>query len=173
MNEKRKHFPKNNPAGKLENPVHILYKGGITVDDMEQRVWQRVMQQPQAEASPLKAIAVEVQAAMAEYRQLLKSRVESHRELGKRLLTAEQENLACLRGLHYLQTGEPMKLPMVSALPADLKRMVRRYHSSRRIWLEYVSRSAEPEWGTVYGEMAKRQEQQCDRLCQLLGHMKA
>ena len=172
MNEKRKHFPKNNPAGKLENPVHILYKGGITVDDMEQRVWQRVMQPGQQTQTDLKPLAMESQGAMAEYRQLLKSRVESIRELGRQLVKTEQENLANLRGLHYLQTGEPMKLPMVSALPADLKRMVRRYHSSRRIWLEYVSRSAEPEWGTVYGEMAKRQEQQCDRLCQLLGHMK-
>ena len=142
------------------------------MNEMEQRVWQRVMQQPQAEASPLKAIAVEVQAAVAEYRQLLKSRVESHRELGKRLLTAEQENLACLRGLHYLQTGESMKLPMVNAMPVDLHRFVRRYHNTRKLLTEFTARSAEPEWGCVFCEMASRQQMQCDRLCQLVGHMK-
>ena len=172
MNEKRKHFAKNNLLRKLENPVHMLYKGGIKLQEMEKRVWQRVMQQTQPENTALKSLAMESQEAMTEYRQLLKAKVESIREVGRQLLKAEQENMACLRGMHYLQTGEPMKLPMVSALPADLKRMVRRYHSGRRIWLEYVSRSAEPEWGTVFGEMAKRQEQQCDRLCQLVGHMK-
>ena len=142
------------------------------MNEMEQRVWQRVMQQPQAETSPLKAIAVEVQEAVGEYRQLLKSRVESHRELGRRLLAAEQENLACLRGIHYLQTGEPMKLPMVNTIPVDLRRFVRRYHSARKLLTEFTARSAEPEWGCVFCEMARRQQMQCDRLCQLVGHMK-
>ena len=99
----------------MENSVHILYKGGITVDDMEQKVWQRVMQPGQQTQTDLKPLAMESQGAMAEYRQLLKSRVESIRELGRQLVKTEQENLASLRGLHYLQTGEPMKLPMVSA----------------------------------------------------------
>ena len=139
---------------------------------MEHRVWQRVMQQSQPEGSSLKAIAMNTQEAIGEYRQLLKSRVESHRELGRRLLNTEQENLAALRGLQYLQTSEPLKLPMGNPIPVDCKRMVRRYYKARKMLTEYMARSAEPEWGSVFAAMAKRQEKQCDWLCQLVGHMK-
>ena len=172
MNEKRKHFAKNNLLRKLENPVHMLYKGGIKLQEMEKRVWQRVMQQTQPENTALKSLAIESQEAMTEYRQLLKAKVESVREVGRQLLKAEQENMACLRGLHYLQTGEQMKVSMGNLFPVDLKRMVRRYHRARRQLMEYTARSAEPEWGCVFQAMAKRQEGQCDRLCQLVGYMK-
>ena len=142
------------------------------MNEMEQRVWQRVIQQPQAESPSMKAMAMEAQEAIGEYRQLLKSRVESHRELGRRLLAAEQENLAALRGLHYLQTAESLKLPMGNPIPVDCKRMVRRYYKTRKMLTEYMARSAESEWGCVFGAMAKRQEKQCDWLCQLVGHMR-
>jgi hypothetical protein len=142
------------------------------VNGMERSVWQRVRPEMQTENATLKVLAMETQQAIGEYRQLLKSRVESHRELGRRLLASEQENMACLQGLHYLQTGEPMKLPMTNPIPVDVKRMVRRYHSARKMLGEYMAGSAQPEWGVVYQAMAKRQEKQCDWLCQLVGHMK-
>ena len=142
------------------------------MQEMEKRVWQRVMAQPRQEASNLKTLAIDTQEALGEYRQLLKAKVESIREVGRQLLKVEQENMACLRGLHYLQTGEQMKVSMGNLFPVDLKRMVRRYHSARRQLMEYTARSAEPEWGCVFQAMAKRQEGQCDRLCQLLGYMK-
>ena len=142
------------------------------MNEMEQRVWNRVMQPTQTEWSSLKAIAMNAQEAIGEYRQLLKSRVESHRELGRRLLASEQENLAALRGLHYLQTAEVLKLPMGNPISVDCKRVTHRYYKARKMLTEYMARSAEPEWGCVFGAMAKRQEKQCDWLCQLVGHMK-
>jgi len=142
------------------------------VNEMEKRVWQRVMAEKEPENTDLKQLAITAQEAMGEYRQLLRSKVESHRELGKKLLSGEQENLACLKGLHHLQMGNPMKLPMISTLPLDAKRLVRRYHSARRCLQEYTARSAEAEWGCVFQAMARRQERQCEWLAQLLGHMK-
>ena len=144
----------------------------MAVNEMEQQVWQRVMGPKQAENRELKQLAMEAQEAVGEYRHLLRSRVESQRELGRQLMNAEQENLSCLKGLHYLQTGSAMKLPMTNGGSCDVKKMVRRYHVSRRTLAEYMARSAEAEWGCVYQAMAKRQEKQCDRLAQLLGHMK-
>ena len=142
------------------------------MNEMEQRVWHRVMQPPQGEMTALKPLAMESHQAVSEYRQLLKSRVESVRELGRQLVKAEQENLASLRGLHFMQTGEQMKLPMTNTFPADIKRMIRRYHSARKQLVEYMARSSEQDWGCVFLAMAKRQEGQCDLLCQLVGHMK-
>ena len=141
------------------------------MNEMEQRVWQRVAVSKEPENRELKQLAMEAQEAAAEYRHLLRSKIESHRELGRQLLKAEQENLACLKGLYYLQTGSSMKLTMVNVMGWDVRKMVRRYHLSRRTLSEYMARSAEGEWGCVYMAMAKRQEQQCDRLAQLLGHM--
>ena len=151
--------------------LHSIWKGGMAVNEMEQRVWNRVMGQKEVQNRELKELAMEAQQAAAEYRYLLRSKQESHRELGRQLLKAEQENLACLKGLHYLQTGIAMRLPMASPGVWDIKRMVRRYHVSRRTLAEYMARTAESEWGTVFLAMAKRQEGQCDRIARLLGHM--
>jgi len=152
--------------------MHSIGKGGMAVNEMEQRVWQRVMGEKEPENTDLRQLAITSQEAVAEYRQLLRSKVESHRDLGKKLLSGEQENLACLKGLHQLQTGNSMKLPILQPKSVDVKTLVRRYHSARRCMAEYTARSAEAEWGCVFLAMARRQEMQCALLAQLLGHMK-
>ena len=119
------------------------------MEDLEQRVWQRVKGHQEPENSDIKQLAMESQQAAAEYRNLLRSKLESHRELGRQLLKAELENLAALKGLCFLQTGNAMRLPMESGMHWDTKKMVRRYHMSRRTLAEYMARSAEPEWGCV------------------------
>lgn len=141
------------------------------MDEMEQRVWQRVMGERNHQDRELKTLAMEAQEAISQYRMLQKSRMESHRELGRKLYAAEWENLACLKGMHYLQTGTVMKLMIAPVLPLDAKQVMRRYHAACRTLAEYTSRSAQQEWGTVFRAMADRQAGQCDRLCQLLGHM--
>lgn len=142
------------------------------MNEMEQRVWNRVRNQDPRENTELKTLAMDSQEAAAMYRQLLKSRVESHRELGKKLLTTEGEILSCLKGLCLLQTGAPMKLPMVGSVSVDAKGLIRRYHVAHRNVAEFTARSAEPEWGHVFRKVAELQERQCQTLCQLLGHMK-
>lgn len=143
----------------------------MAVKEEEQRVWQRVMDRDQPEHSGLRQLAIQAQQAASQYRRLLKSRVESHRELGKQLLATELENLAALKGLHYMQTGKSLKLPAQTPMMWDTKQILGQYHIARRMLSEYTARSAEPEWGCVFLAMAKRQEQQCDRLCRLMGHM--
>ena len=143
----------------------------MAVKEEEQRVWQRVMDRDQPDQSGLRQLAIQTQQAASQYRRLLKSRVESHRELGKQLLATELENLAALKGLHYMQTGKVLKLPAQTPMMWDTKQILGQYHIARRMLSEYTARSAEPEWGCVFLAMAKRQEQQCDRLCRLMGHM--
>ena len=143
----------------------------MAVKEEEQRVWQRVMDRDQPEQSGLRQLAIQTQQAASQYRKLLKSRVESHRELGKQLMSTELENLAALKGLHYMQTGKVLKLPAQTPMMWDTKQILGQYHIARRMLSEYTARSAEPEWGCVFLAMAKRQEQQCDRLCRLMGHM--
>jgi len=143
------------------------------MEEMEQRVWQRVMaEKGTPEESGLKVLAIASLEAAAAYRRLLRSTVEDHRELGKKLLAGEKETLACLKGLYHLQTGNPMKLPKTVPQQLDTRQLVRLYHNARRRLAEYTARSAEAEWGCVFLAMAKRQEQQCDWLAQLLGNMK-
>lgn len=143
------------------------------MEEMEQRVWQRVMgEKRQQEDNSLKTLAMASVEAMGACRHLQRSAVENQRELGRKLYAAEAENLACLKGLHYLQTGSPMKLPKPAPRQLDTRQLVRLYHSARRRLTEYTARSAEAEWGCIFLAMAKRQEQQCDILAQLLGNMK-
>lgn len=140
--------------------------------ELEQRVWQRVMGNQSVEDTQLRQLALDARQAASAYQKLLKSPVEHHRELGRKLMAGEQELLAAIRGLHYLQNGMPMKLPMSAGVTPDEKTWVKHYHCARRAMVEFTARSAEPEWGCVWSAMAKNREKQCTLLCQLLGCMK-
>ena len=143
------------------------------MDSCEQRVWQRVLgQQEIPQSAGLKALAMEAREAAREYRQLSRVCRGKQQILAKELWEAEEEAMEMLRGLHYLQTGETLRLPEPVGTGAAGKRgLMKRYHETRRRGTEFLSRSGEPEWGQVFQKLAKGQEEQCARIAALLGCM--
>lgn len=144
------------------------------MEEKEKQIWQRVFQQsPEPVNTDIKALAAEAMEAAGVYRNLAQVTAGREKEQLKVLLEEEQKNLSCLKGLYRMQTGRQLKHRRFPAQERpDCSTLMKRYHCARRALTEYISRSAEPEWGCVYMAMAKRQEKQCDRLAQLLGHMK-
>lgn len=141
------------------------------MESMEQRVWQRVFSQPEQEIGGLSLgeLALQAQEAAAVYRRMLQEASGKRRELLKRLLEAECANLACLKGLHLLSGSDTRKLLCAAAGRAGEGRPEACYRSAHCLLLEYTARSAQPQFGVVFQEMARRQAQSCGILAELLG----
>ena len=144
------------------------------MEQKEKQVWQRVFEQhPEPLNTDIQTLAAEAMEAAGVYRNLARVTTGREKELLKVLLEEEQKNLSCLKGLYRMQAGRQLKQHRSPAQPRpEVSTLMKRYHCARRALTEYTARSAEPEWGCVYLAMAKRQEQQCDRLTQLLGQMR-
>ena len=127
------------------------------MDEMEQQVWQRIHAGPGAqgrlELRPLMALSAE---NMGVYRGMLDGK---HREKVRRLLEWEQANFRAMRGMCRLCGSDPG-----SWTPGRGKNPGRRglegcYRRAKQLLAEYMARSAEPEFGTVFRCLAQRQEE--------------
>ena len=141
------------------------------MEQREQQIWQRVLgDQTCQQETDLKTLALNSVETVAQLRQFLRSASPKERELLKELVEEEKRNLACIKGLNYLQTGQQIRLlSFPPTEPAQKRQLVKRYHCARRAMAEYTARSAESEWGCVFRDMAQRQERQCALLAQLIG----
>lgn len=138
---------------------------------VEQQVWQRVMGKPGPMlGEDLRPLMQMVQELAAVYRRLAGQSTGRSRELLRRLQEGEMANLACLKGIQTLRGG-PM--PKGNPLPGDRegagKALEKCYHRSRRLTGEYTARSAEPEFGGVFYEMAERERRLCALAAEAIG----
>lgn len=137
----------------------------------EQQVWQRVfaqdMAQPRNDLRERMAAVVEL---LSVYRHLLSVYTGKRREQLRRLYEGEQSNLARLKGISALSGGggEVLKLWQPGKEP-EKKLLIQCYHKTRRCMVEYMSHSAEPEFGMVFRTLADREGTHCAILAELLG----
>lgn len=136
----------------------------------EYRVWQRVLEEPRQEVpgEVLYRLAVLSAQALRDYGALGKSRSGTVPGAG-RLEDWERENLACIRGLFRLTAGKPLSEERI--LPrgrqgADGGLLYRRALEQLQ---EYTALSAQPRYGVVFGEMARRQTRTCAEIARILG----
>ena len=136
-----------------------------------EQVWQRVLSGPR-ETPPqdLRQLQREAMELAAVYRNLAGQLAGKCREQAHRLYLVEKANADALNGLGILtrQGGEAVKIWQPGKEPAR-KLLERCYHQTRRCMTEYMARSADGEFGTVFRKLADREEQQCLLIAQLLG----
>ncbi len=137
------------------------------------QVWERVFQppvpQPPEDLRPLMRTAMELAAV---YQYLAGLLAGKQRERVQRLGEGERANLAALKGVAFLQgqgdeilkIWKPSKRPIRTLLEGA-------YRQTRRSMSEYLSRSAEPEYGHVFRELADREVRHCLWLAEVLGGM--
>ena len=165
----RKNFRKNEAA-----PDYTGLEGGMDLENRdinEQQVWQRVMAQPEDPArDDLRGLLLAAMELAAAYRYLAGALTGRQRERAKRLHEGEQANIACLKGIGILsgRGEEVLKIWNPSKEPGR-KLLEKCYHKSRRCMVEYMSRSAETEFGTVFRKMADREGEHCAWIAELLG----
>lgn len=137
----------------------------------ERQVWQRVLSpaQSRAEADWQQLLNQAAQSAGA-YRHLTTALPQEQRPIAARLYQESLETLACLKGLCRLQGQHPGRVQPISPGRGTVDQVLTRaYHRSRRAAAEYTARWGEPEWGSVYRELSRREESHCMLLAQLMG----
>lgn len=144
------------------------------MEEAERQIWERVRGFPGEPlgGQPLQALILEAEETAGAYRQLGEA-LPKHRERLGRLQRNAQENLALLKGMAVLSGGEYRQSPRPRATGEPAARLLKKcWYRSRREWMEYTARSAEPEFGAVFQEMAARQARQCAGILQLLGEIR-
>ena len=134
---------------------------------LQTQVWQRVQgEQPRPSDQQMALLeaetAAQIQALMAYY--------PGKRQLLQKMLTQCQDHLACLRGVEYLRRGLGQEMPAVKPRLKDEAAVVRKcYVNCLNLANLYEQNRSDPEYGLVYGEMARVKGQQCMQLLMLLG----
>lgn len=127
----------------------------------ESRVWQRVRGTDQTE--DLRRLLVRQARLRAVYRQM-------SRRGGKwRLLLEQKESqIACLRGLLRIRTGQGAACPRVGETSQDLAAC---FDEERGLLAELTRLSREEELGPVFAVLLREQQKHCRLLLELLGTM--
>lgn len=140
---------------------------------LEAQVWQRVRataeEPPRSDLRQLQREAMELAAI---YRNLVAQFTGRQQEQARRLYLGEKANAQALAGIGLLsrQQGEALKLWQPGKEPAG-KVLERCYHRTRRCMTEYLARSAESEFGSVFRVLADREGEHCELIAQLLGSL--
>ncbi len=135
-----------------------------------QAVWQRVFAQPVQPDSDLRQLQLTAAEMAGIYRHLIGMHTGKQRERLRWLYEEELSNVACLKGLGILM-GKPeevLKLWTPSREPG--RRLLEKcYHLTRRMMVDCMGRSAEPEYGIVFRTLADREAAHCAAIAELLG----
>ena len=141
--------------------------------NIEAQVWQRVRsaagEPPRSDLRQLQREAMELAAV---YRTLVAQFTGRQQEQARRLYLGEKTNAQTLAGIGLLsrQTAEALKL-WQPGKEAPGKVLERCYHRTRRCMTEYLARSAEAEFGSVFRLMADREGEHCAVIAELLGSL--
>ena len=144
----------------------------MAMDELEQRVWQRVLAQrelPQ-ERSELKLLMLEAMERKNILYRIFGVASGKQKKLLSKLLAGEEETIACLRGMCRLAGVDTGKEKAVSARKEQPRKLLQQcYYRSCRAMAEYTARSAESEFGVIFLKMAERQRTLCAMVAELLG----
>ena len=141
--------------------------------EREARIWQRVAgTREEGTLSGLRGMIRESGELAGAYRRAAENLTGPQRQLAVRLLALEQSVTASLRGIALLSGSPEEAVKQWIPAKGDLKaQLTGCYHRALRCQAEYMAHSLEPEYGSVYRQLAQRQESQCALLAELLGRL--
>ena len=127
----------------------------------ERKVWQRVRGEDRTQR---------IRGCLAKQAELLRIYRQLSRRGGKcRLLFEQKENqLACLKGVLRVMTGQSVALPRGGEVQADLLRC---HEGEMEFLRELTDLSRDSEFGPVFDTLRERQKTQCRLLLEIIGIM--
>ena len=143
---------------------------------MENRVWQRVQSRPEPlpeipRRDNLKAWILAAQENTAAYRNLSLQLIGKQWEGLRRLETESSRIAHSLRGICALR-GESVKLtPLPAPREAPRRCLEKSLHRSLRMHQELESRGTDPEFGPLFRALARKTEDHCAALAEMLGRL--
>ena len=138
-----------------------------------EQVWQRVRAAgEEAAGKDLRQLQREAMELAAVYRGLMPQLAGRQQEQVRQLYLGEKANAQKLAGIGMLSRnqGEALKLWQPGKEPPG-KVLERCYHRTRRCMVEYLARSADGEYGSVFRGMADREGEHCGVIAELLGSL--
>ena len=140
---------------------------------MEQRVWQRIKG---ADCPPQKGLQALAAAELTEAAVLLMLSQQlqgKEKALLRKIYEEDQNHAACLKGIHYFTTDSPLSVrPVPPAPDAPVLALRKCYARKLRAQKEYESRASDPEYGSVFRQLAEDEGRHCKMILQIVGNMK-
>lgn len=145
-------------------------EGGKKMDqeNMEQRVWQRVL--GTAEETSLQALAVAERNSGAAYLMLSRTAQGHAKTILRQLYERERQHERCLCGIGIARDGKALSIrtvPMDSQSPTVILRKC--YAATLRALQEYERRRGDGQYGPVFDAMAQQEREHCRMILELLG----
>ena len=138
---------------------------------LEQRVWQRVHAEEQA--TGLQTLAAGEQTAAAVYLMLSKMLQGPEKAILRQLFERERSHSRWLNGIHLLQTGQ--RLTARAAPPENDRPEValrKCYARTLQAIRTYEQRQNDPEFGHVFRELTRQEQEHCRMILDILGRTK-
>ncbi len=143
---------------------------------MERRVWQRVQSRQETPAVPivrenLKPWILVAQENTNLFRSLQLQLIGKQWECLRRLEADSARMVHTLRGICAMQ-GQTVRLTPIPAQKELPRRALEKsFHRTRRIRDEMERRCPDPEYGVVFHSLARRAEDHCAVLAELIGRL--
>lgn len=130
----------------------------------ERRIWQRV----RGTEGPDRV--QQIRTCLAEQGQLWSAYRQLARRGGKcrQLLEQKENQIACLRGVLRVLTGQGAAHPRSAEVRVDLLQC---FAGEQRFLQELTGLSRDEELGAIFGAMAERQKLQCRLLLEIVGSL--
>ena len=138
------------------------------------RVWDRVQNTavPAGDSQLILILLTEEALDAATYLQLSKRLPPPQAAVIKQLAQQEQAHVSCLKGVYTMITGEKPKFVPVKVAddPPDI--VLRRcYGREMRALAQYEARQNDPQYGHVFRNLARQEQEHCHRILEVLGSM--
>lgn len=137
----------------------------------QRQIWQRVCSpEPPRERMDLRDLALRAGETEAALRRAAGQLAGSQRQQAITLAGGAGEEVAVLKGIHYLDTGETLRLKPVPAPGGSIRALLREcYFRCLRAQGEYTARTLEPRFGGTFQSLAQQNQLRCLALARLLG----
>ena len=136
-------------------------------EELEKRVWQRVRGQEQL---PLQSMAAAEKSSAAVYLMLSRLMQGRQKELLRQLYHREQNHSRFLNGISILREGKALTARPTPPEGQRIEQLLRRcYAGCLKACQEYEKYAADPEYGHIFGHMAREEQENGRMILEILG----
>ena len=137
-------------------------------------VWQRVHASPppRQENRNLPALIAQEMEDAAQLQQLARHFPDTQESL-RQVIQRCRSRAACLKGIHFLTTGNRPApcIPKITPRPPEI--VLRQCYGNALARLsQYDSHSTDPEYGQVFSQLVTQTQSHCHFLLEMLGNLK-
>ena len=136
------------------------------------RVWDRVQNTtiPTADAGAILELIAQEMTDAAAYQKLAQRLPPPQANLARQIARQEQSHVTCLKGVYTLITGSKAIVPPPAVSDDGAEILLRRcYGREMRCLSQYEARMGDPQYGHIFRQLARQEQEHCHRILEILG----